>query len=264
MLLAPIFSYDNDTKQWSVTMEVTEKYTPDELLDLYYSKEEWARYIKYAENHPFRIGRYQLRVIAFKAKANTTILYYDVDYAFLEWVRSISNVSATFRRELGDVIWARTSISDSYVCSLSPMHIDNFLHNRRAGLPGLKEISLTLDITLISGKLHGYNKAKLCLAFERLCETLESHRKRLTLDTLSIYLFLDQNDLEASISGMGEFASLAASKKLSTTKEFELDFILIPSVEWKKSFGDDDERRVAAISAMESEWVSFSSYNPPA
>ncbi|KAF8866959.1 hypothetical protein BDZ45DRAFT_719956 [Acephala macrosclerotiorum] len=107
-----------------------------------------ARNHEYA-SHPSREGDYELclrpmRKLQKGTKDSEWGTQRRRDWLYLEWLRQVSNVSTEFRKELGDVFWARTAIS--YHNRLDYFSLPQILKQRPAVISGIKYLDVALTI----------------------------------------------------------------------------------------------------------------------
>ena len=102
------------TRRWSWVGqgEVLEKtpMTPEEYEAQrieFYRRREIDNHFK--KPHPHRHPSYKIKSFVHKHPSVCKWLHDNTDYLFLEWIRTTSNVSPQFRRELGEVFWTRVS-----------------------------------------------------------------------------------------------------------------------------------------------------------
>jgi hypothetical protein len=147
-----------------------------------------------------------------------------VDYLFLEWIRCTSNVSATFRQELGEIIWTQVRL---VACgNYGFFQVAHFIRDRQAGVAGIKEMHLSLSITHSVGWYEEYGPYGAM--FESSCQTLANH---LRLEVLEVLLSADQANLTDVVSENESCLFLVATRKLHVSKTFKVS--LCVNLSWE-------------------------------
>lgn len=148
------------------------------------------------------------------------------DYYFIEWFRQASNVSAMFRKDLGDVFWAKTYLNVK--CAGSLGLIRPFLSDRPAALKGIKH--LALDIKLFSPETF--------TEFRKL----QVMSKTMKLDNFLLCINAHEQDMGGVRSGQAMFEPLTFVRKIPAS-----DYFGVCLFTWGKL---SDDRRLEWIAAI--------------
>jgi len=151
--------------------------------DLYTWSEERARRRRTAMRYP---GRKSLCLLALEPVRAVSRNGPRTDWVFLEWIRRASQVSTSFRHELGQVIWANAEICAKR-CE-DNCHLDTigcFLRERPWVLGGIKSLVISLKIS----KGQYINKQGV---FDRWCDYIA---KSLDLEEVCLIRFASVKEI---------------------------------------------------------------------
>ena len=167
--------------------------------------------------HPARSGNYVIEASP-KLKLDTREHHwaywtYNDDWLMLKLLRDLSNVSCVFRQEVGRTLWMNASVHFSYDDAGDSMAIvENFLMDRPFAVAGIKELTIWIDPHLFPDG-----------CFRTMCMTVSKHLK---LDSLTIYMEMDEDDLPPEEEVQEAFGNLSALRSITVSKEFRLELEL--------------------------------------
>lgn len=203
------------------------------------TKEEFekTKNMKYKMNeiHPGRSGSYRMLSELERHLGQTRVpkpwWSETTDYLFLNWIREASYVSKSFRNELFEVFWRRSSVS----ITINPpgddtddlVPLEDFLVDRPTARHGIVHLTL-------SSEWHGENwpkveKSKVGIfnkSFEFLAQVLR-------LETLVVKFQISWEDVEDLLEAKGHYTTARATNKLVVSKSFDVDVAFEDFYGWK-------------------------------
>ena len=166
---------------------------------------EKHRRIHYMKPHPGRRSPYKLRIWAHRD--NLRWCQDNHDYILVDWIRQASNVSAEFRAELGNLIWANVEMSTDWQ-SGDIWHLPRLVEERPTASLGIKSINMSLDLEC-STHLN-WDSAEFYDWCSEISQTLE-------VETLKFFITIKEDVLPSLGNFHGSFFGLTAARSLRVT-----------------------------------------------
>jgi hypothetical protein len=185
--------------------------------------------------HSGRAHLYYMSIRPEMGRPFNKFIYCNKDWTMIELIRDLSNVSTNFRKEFGDVFWARTHIIivDAFNNGLFP----RFLEERPSVRRGIRQ--LTFDLKLNDFKFdndHDYNHE----AQQYFLEFCQSVSTLPNLQELYVTLEIHEDEFHKVESGTQTRNCLEAVRNLPVTKWFNLNIEIVDA--YDESESDADER----------------------
>jgi hypothetical protein len=153
------------------------------------------------------------------------------DWVFLEWIRQASQVSTSFRHELGQVLWAKTEILDEGYAD-NHHAIESFLFERPWVYDGIKRLDVILEIP------QGQDVNKCDVFFNDWCDYIA---ESLDLESMWFTIYASGRDLEQFVNGEDNgLNGLNAASKLRVSANFSMTLRTLDD-DFEEIFGDMDE-----------------------
>jgi hypothetical protein len=196
--------------------------------DLYAWSEERARRRRTAMCYPGRNSLYLLALDPVRAVIRDGPR---TDWVFLEWIRQASQVSTSFRYELGQVLWANAEI-DGRGCDDNHHAIKDFLLERPWVHDSIKRLDITLEIS------RGQDVKKCDVFFDDWCDYIA---KSLDLESVWFTIYVSGRDLEQFVNGEDNgLNGLNAASKLRVSQYFDVILNILDD-DFDDIFEDTDE-----------------------
>ncbi|KAH8764463.1 hypothetical protein BGZ57DRAFT_930937 [Hyaloscypha finlandica] len=166
--------------------------------------------------HPNRTNLYHMSTKPRLAwKKCGLFCFFTKDWSMFELIRNLSNVSAQFRQEFGDVFWRRTKIIMSVFDPNNDI-LSGFLEERPAVPGGIRHLEFALDFTGHIIDLKVKEDQRRFLIFLRTISTLSN------LEQLSVSIYTEENQLCEFESESETRKQLEACRVLPVKEEFDL------------------------------------------
>ncbi|CAG8953754.1 hypothetical protein HYFRA_00006644 [Hymenoscyphus fraxineus] len=185
---------------------------------------------------PSRHGNYVMKPLLPEILYRPGVRRKHIDYPFLEWIRQVSNVSKSFRKELADVLWERSTIGFVWLLGTANLEttMRGFMEDRPAACGGIKHLCFSVRTVRSAVDIGGFGRVdRLGDSYMRFC----SLASKLRLETLNMNFTLHEleieNEIEDLLAERGDYATIGATRQIVVMDNFNLGIRFQPNENMK-------------------------------
>lgn len=186
--------------------------------------------------HPSRKSNYQIIGNVFIRGRELYWQHSNIDYLFLEWLRKVSYVSKSFRKQLLEEFWEGASVrvgvrdfSYMWECSKNCWEeLEHFIEDHPAAAARITELCIDFTACLDEGRTWP------CVYEENISRCLRRFTlfsRHLRLKVLGLKFAVSEKTMEDLLAARGSFVTATAVRQIAVTKCFVVDVQVGPASE---------------------------------